>query len=187
MVAVRIGSSCRERFGYTDLSTSVSLEVGDAFDYVATPAREGIQLGSETYGDAVGDAAPRADLRSAGLTYTEGALWARAHLTNLRDSGRFRVFLGIDRSWDGRVVLTKAAGQEPVATLIVREINYEESYIGPYHRVPCSMVVEWDPDGDVVGVQVPRRCYDGLKGAWWGPSLGDFTADNADDTIGFWK
>lgn len=113
-------------------------------------------LGSTTYHDRVGDAPPRADIRRTTVTATDGAVWASTKVGNLWGVGRYRVFVEENdsdpRRSTLRVIVTKELGKAPVAQMQVW--TYGEGAV----RVPCNMVVGWDPATDIVKVQLPRRC-----------------------------
>lgn len=97
------------------------------------------------YYDAAGDSAVRSDIRTARHVKAAGHVSLPVYVADLPDHGRYVVETSFD-SRHTRIVVTKAAGQPPVATIAV----------GPYswRRVACRPVVNWDAAGNKVMVHV---------------------------------
>lgn len=149
----------------------------------STPAVAGPTYdGSKTYYDKVGDVRARADIRRTTVTATDGAVWATTRISDLTGVGRYRVYIedypDDPRGHKIRVVVTKQAGQVPVARML--EWNYGDDV---WVRTPCSMVVGWDVSTNIVKVQIPRRCSGYLQGPYFSVKSADFTYGGVTDRI----
>lgn len=142
---------------YDGLATmgSVSLATATSKDVVPTPGKGGVHVGSAGFTDAIGDAAPRADIRGGRLTKTGSWTQVTTAMTNLRGYGRYVLTFEDPRHAIARVVVQKEYARAPVATVAVQ---YYDTDVTGWHRVPCAVGFTWDAGNDLLAARVPYSC-----------------------------